>query len=316
MESPPRETSESRGSSPRHARRDKTRPALAWPRRSLRRGDRPSRPAPCGRSTPPIGSGAHGRRPPDRRSTPPRGPGPAGSRARSDAGLRREPDRGRGIRGAGGHARRRVGLLRAVRCAADPGIEGAGRAACTGEHGAPARRIRGAACGPARPSPGARPLRRPSARRLNRSATSGRRATARRPQTIDQAAASFPRSLRVSPATEGHAPRVSRSDVFAHLDRDLPAGLVVFLVATPLCLGIAQASGAPLLSGLVSGIVGGIVVSSISHSALSVSGPAAGLAVIVASGIDHLGFRGLLLATMLAGLIQVAVGLARFGDIA
>lgn len=120
----------------------------------------------------------------------------------------------------------------------------------------------------------------------------------------------------MSPATEGHAPRVSRSDVFAHLDRDLPAGLVVFLVATPLCLGIAQASGAPLLSGLVSGIVGGIVVSSISHSALSVSGPAAGLAVIVASGIDHLGFRGLLLATMLAGLIQVAVGLARFGDIA
>lgn len=112
------------------------------------------------------------------------------------------------------------------------------------------------------------------------------------------------------------APRVSRSAVFAHLDRDVPAGLVVFLVATPLCLGIAQASGAPLLSGLVSGIVGGLVVSIISRSALSVSGPAAGLAVIVASGIQHLGFRGLLLATMLAGLIQVGVGLARFGDVA
>lgn len=114
----------------------------------------------------------------------------------------------------------------------------------------------------------------------------------------------------------GHAPRVSRSNVFAHLDRDVPAGLVVFLVATPLCLGIAQASGAPLLSGLIAGVVGGLVVSAISHSALSVSGPAAGLAVTVAAGIQHLGFRGLLLATVLAGLIQIGVGLARFGDIA
>jgi len=120
----------------------------------------------------------------------------------------------------------------------------------------------------------------------------------------------------VSDPNTGHAPRVSRSSIFAHLDRDVPAGLVVFLVATPLCLGIAQASGAPLLAGLISGIVGGLVVSSVSRSALSVSGPAAGLAVIVASGVEHLGFRGFLLATMLAGLIQIGVGLARFGDIA
>lgn len=112
------------------------------------------------------------------------------------------------------------------------------------------------------------------------------------------------------------APRVHRSDIFAHLGQDLPAGLVVFLVAMPLCLGIAQASGAPLLSGLIGGIVGGIVVSSISRAALSVSGPAAGLAVTVAAGIAHLGFRGMLLATLLGGLIQVGVGLARFGDVA
>ncbi|MFM7736961.1 MAG: SulP family inorganic anion transporter [Alphaproteobacteria bacterium] len=120
----------------------------------------------------------------------------------------------------------------------------------------------------------------------------------------------------MSDSSAVHAQHVSRSDILAHFDRDVPAGLVVFLVATPLCLGIAQASGAPLLSGLIAGIVGGLVVSALSRSALSVSGPAAGLAVIVASGVQHLGFRGLLLATLLAGLIQVAVGFARFGDVA
>ncbi|HEY1100133.1 MAG TPA: SulP family inorganic anion transporter, partial [Myxococcota bacterium] len=104
--------------------------------------------------------------------------------------------------------------------------------------------------------------------------------------------------------------------LFAHPGRDLPAGLVVFLVATPLCLGIAQASGAPLLSGLVAGIVGGIVVGAFSGSPLSVSGPAAGLAVIVAAGIHELGFQAFLLAGFLAGVMQLALGLARLGVIA
>lgn len=110
--------------------------------------------------------------------------------------------------------------------------------------------------------------------------------------------------------------RVPPSNPLAHLDRDLPAGLVVFLVATPLCLGIAQASGAPLLAGLVAGIVGGTVTATLSGSQLSVSGPAAGLAVIVASAGEHLGFRGLLLATSLAGAVQIALGALRLGGIA
>src|SRR4028118_543633 len=70
---------------------------------------------------------------------------------------------------------------------------------------------------------------------------------------------------------------------------DLPAGLVVFLVALPLCLGIALASGAPLFSGIIAGIVGGIVVGALSGSSLSVSGPAAGLTIIVLNAIEKLG---------------------------
>ena len=102
----------------------------------------------------------------------------------------------------------------------------------------------------------------------------------------------------------------------AHARSDLPAGLVVFLVALPLCLGIAQASGAPLVAGLVAGVVGGIVVTSVSGSALSVSGPAAGLAVIVATGIGELGFPAFLLAVLLAGVLQVAMGALRLGAVA
>src|SRR5688572_23976367 len=75
----------------------------------------------------------------------------------------------------------------------------------------------------------------------------------------------------------------------AHLSADLPASVVVFLVALPLCLGIALASGAPLLAGLFSGMIGGLVVGSLSRSQLSVSGPAAGLTVIVLDGIATLG---------------------------
>ena len=98
--------------------------------------------------------------------------------------------------------------------------------------------------------------------------------------------------------------------------RDLTAGLVVFLVALPLCLGIAIASGAPLFSGLVSGIVGGILVGAISRSSTSVSGPAAGLAAIVATQISTLNsFETFLLAVFIAGLIQIGLSIARAGVI-
>jgi MFS superfamily sulfate permease-like transporter len=95
---------------------------------------------------------------------------------------------------------------------------------------------------------------------------------------------------------------------------DLPAGVVVFFVAVPLCLGIALASGAPLFSGLLAGIVGGIVVGALSGSPLGVSGPAAGLAVIVFEAIQTLGsFSAFLLAVVLAGAFQIVLGIARAG---
>ena len=72
-----------------------------------------------------------------------------------------------------------------------------------------------------------------------------------------------------------------REALFSSIRYDFPASMVVFFVAVPLCLGIALASGAPLFSGIIAGIVGGIVVGSISNSQLGVSGPAAGLTVIV-----------------------------------
>ncbi|MGE0469219.1 MAG: bifunctional SulP family inorganic anion transporter/carbonic anhydrase [Nitrospira sp.] len=98
---------------------------------------------------------------------------------------------------------------------------------------------------------------------------------------------------------------------------DIKAGLVVFFVALPLCLGIALASGAPLVSGLLAGIVGGIVVGLFSGSHTSVSGPAAGLTAVVAAQILSLGsFSAFLLAVILAGLIQIALGLAKGGFIA
>lgn len=101
-----------------------------------------------------------------------------------------------------------------------------------------------------------------------------------------------------------------------HLRHDIPAGIVVFLVALPLCLGIALASGAPLLSGLVAGIVGGLLVSLASGSQLSVSGPAAGLTVIVLQGIEHLGgFETFLLAVALAGVLQLLMGFLQAGNI-
>lgn len=104
---------------------------------------------------------------------------------------------------------------------------------------------------------------------------------------------------------------------FGHFKDDIPASIVVFLVAMPLCLGIALASGAPLYAGLISGIIGGIVVGSLSGSPLGVSGPAAGLAVIVLNAITDLGgFEIFLVAVILAGVIQLIMGFARAGIIA
>lgn len=101
------------------------------------------------------------------------------------------------------------------------------------------------------------------------------------------------------------------------LRHDLPAGLSVFLVALPLCLGIALASGAPLYAGLLSGIIGGLVVSLVSGSQLAVSGPAAGLTTIVAASIISLGdYKVFLLAVMVAGLFQLLLGLLKLGVIA
>ncbi len=105
-------------------------------------------------------------------------------------------------------------------------------------------------------------------------------------------------------------------EYFKSLGSDLPAGVVVFLVALPLCLGIALASGAPLFSGLIAGIVGGLVIGALSGSQLSVSGPAAGLTVIVLNAITKLGtFEAFTLAVVIAGLIQLTLGFLRAGTI-
>ena len=105
-------------------------------------------------------------------------------------------------------------------------------------------------------------------------------------------------------------------NLFANLKSDFASGLVVFLVALPLCLGIALASGAPLFSGIIAGVVGGIVVGYLSKSHLSVSGPAAGLTAIVLSAITDLGaFNIFLTAVVLAGVIQLILGFIKAGSI-
>lgn len=104
--------------------------------------------------------------------------------------------------------------------------------------------------------------------------------------------------------------------MFKSIKNDLPASIVVFFVALPLCLGIALASGAPLFSGLIAGIVGGIVVGALSGSKIGVSGPAAGLAAIVLSAIATLGsYENFLLAVVLGGIIQLLFGVVRLGII-
>ncbi|TDS13992.1 SulP family inorganic anion transporter [Sphingobacterium paludis] len=113
----------------------------------------------------------------------------------------------------------------------------------------------------------------------------------------------------------------TRTSAFLKLSKrdlkyDFPSSVVVFLVALPLCLGIAMASGAPLFAGIITGIIGGLVVASISKSPLSVSGPAAGLTVIVLSAIEKLGaYETFLLAVVIAGIMQLILGIIRAGVI-
>lgn len=107
-----------------------------------------------------------------------------------------------------------------------------------------------------------------------------------------------------------------KTNLFGNLKSDFASGLVVFLVALPLCLGIAMASGAPLFSGIIAGIIGGIVVGYLSKSHVSVSGPAAGLTAIVLTAITDFGaFNIFLTAVFLAGLIQLALGFLKAGSI-
>jgi MFS superfamily sulfate permease-like transporter len=104
--------------------------------------------------------------------------------------------------------------------------------------------------------------------------------------------------------------------MFKYIKNDLPASIVVFFVALPLCLGIALASGAPLFSGLIAGIIGGVVVGSISGSKIGVSGPAAGLAAIVLTAIGTLGsYENFLVAVVLGGIIQLIFGFLKAGII-
>src|SRR5262245_23907864 len=96
-----------------------------------------------------------------------------------------------------------------------------------------------------------------------------------------------------------------------YIKADFLSGIVVFLVALPLCLGIAVASGAPPFAGIITGVIAGIVVGYLSGSHVSVSGPAAGLIAIVLVAITSLGFNNFLLAVMLAGVIQLTLGFAK-----
>ena len=109
---------------------------------------------------------------------------------------------------------------------------------------------------------------------------------------------------------------IYKMNIFKNLKSDIPASVVVFFVALPLCLGIALASGAPLFSGLIAGMVGGILVGVLSGSQVGVSGPAAGLAAIVLTAIGSLGgFENFLLAVVLGGVIQMIFGFLKAGII-
>ncbi len=102
-----------------------------------------------------------------------------------------------------------------------------------------------------------------------------------------------------------------------HFKTDISAGLVVFLIALPLCLGISLASGAPLFSGIIAGIIGGIVVGFLSGSSINVSGPAASVALVIYTGIQTLGsYQAVLMAVIIAGILQIILGYVKAGTIA
>src|SRR5688572_17515260 len=110
--------------------------------------------------------------------------------------------------------------------------------------------------------------------------------------------------------------KMSLRKALENVKYDLPASIVVFFVALPLCLGIALASGAPLFAGIIAGIVGGIVVGIASGSKLGVSGPAAGLSVIVLGAIASLNsFEAFLVSVVLAGIFQLIMGYVKLGII-
>ncbi len=122
------------------------------------------------------------------------------------------------------------------------------------------------------------------------------------------------RLTHASPPVVGRPDQRTLPSLAASWRADVPAAIVIFLVAVPLCLGIALASGAPLFSGIISGIVGGVVVGSLSGSQLMVSGPAAGLSAIAMSAIATLGsFRAFLATVVVAGVLQVVLAAAHAG---
>lgn len=144
--------------------------------------------------------------------------------------------------------------------------------------------------------------------RARRASTSGHHG----PLLPTDGSGSVPISPNIDPAT---GKRLEES-LLANWRTDLPAGVVVFLVAVPLCLGIALASGAPLAAGLISGVIGGLVVALLSGSQVMVSGPAAGLTAIVLAGIERLGsFEAFLAAVLVAGLLQLGLAALRAGII-
>lgn len=113
-----------------------------------------------------------------------------------------------------------------------------------------------------------------------------------------------------------HPLQPNRFSIFSNLKYDLPAGIAVFLISIPLSLGIALASGAPLFSGLITGVVGGLIVAPLSRSALGITGTAAGLSLIVLPAMENLGINAFLLAAIVAGVLQIVMGLLRAGVIA
>jgi len=122
--------------------------------------------------------------------------------------------------------------------------------------------------------------------------------------------------LKEKQKTQKHKLNTTKNFMFKDYKSDLKASVILFLVALPLCLGIALAQNAPLFSGIISGIIGGIVVASISGSKFSISGPAAGLTSVVLTSVTQLGtFEAFLLSLCFAGIIQVILGILRAGFI-